>query len=146
MSSALERLKNLASDLPAKIASYEIARKENLNRLRKLYEELHIDEKTARFEDIFEFKAINLSGVSLDSATLGAIKPKRYVQIIAISYDGSAAVKNKNSSLGYFGRAEKLDERLKKRIVSFILSWRFEKSFRTLEHYHNMLGALQKDA
>ena len=142
MSSALERLK----DLTTKISSYELARKENLKRLESLYAKLHIDEKVADFAALYDFKAINLSGISLDANTLGTIKEKRYVQIIAISYDKAAKVKNKNVSLGYFGRSDKIDAQLKNDIVAFIISWRFEKSFRTLEHYHDMLSTLKKDA
>ena len=141
MSSALDRLK----DLTAKISSYELARKENMQVLRRLYETLQIDEKVPDFDDLFAFKAINLSGISLAADDLCAVKEGRYAQIIAITYDKSSAVKNKNSSLGYFGRAEKLDAAKKEAIVSFVLRWRFEKSFRTLEHYHTMIGSLGTD-
>ena len=137
------RLKTIA---PSKISSYELARKENIKRLKELYNKLSLDKKVQKFEDIFEFKAINLSGISLDSKNLMQIKEGKYVQIIAISYDASQKVKNKNISLGYYGRSEKIDENLKKDIVSFIISWRFEKSFMTLEHYHGMLNTLKKDA
>ncbi len=139
MSSALDRLKNLT----AKITSYELSRKENLKALEHLYTLLSIDEKVTSFEDLFHFKAINLSGISLHRDDLGAIKEKKYVQIIAITYDKSSKVKNKNSSLGYFGRSEKLDAVLKDNIVAFVLRWRFEKSFMTLEHYHEMINTLK---
>jgi phosphoglucomutase len=138
VSSALDRLKNLT----AKISSYELSRKENLKELERLYEKLHVNEKVSSFGDLFEFKAINLSGVSLNADDLGTIKEKKYVQIIAITYDKSSQVKNKNSSLGYFGRAEKIDGELKNEIIAFILRWRFEKSFITLEHYHTMINGL----
>ncbi len=140
MSSALDRLKSLT----AKITSYELSRKENLKALEHLYESLNINDKVASFEDLFYFKAINLSGISLHREDLGAVKEKRYVQIIAIIYDKTSKVKNKNSSLGYFGRSEKLDAALKDEIVSFVLRWRFEKSFMTLEHYHGMINTLEK--
>ncbi len=139
MSSALDRLKHLT----AKITSYELARKENLKALEALYEKLHINEKVATFQDLFAFKAMNLSGLSLQSENLGAIKEKKYVQIIAITYDNTSKVKNKNSSLGYFGRSEKIDVTLKNEIVAFVLRWRFEKSFMTLEHYHDMINTLK---
>jgi hypothetical protein len=140
VSSALDRLKNLT----AKISSYELSRKENLKELERLYEKLHVNEKVSSFSDLFEFKAINLSGVSLNVEDFGAIKEKKYVQIIAITYDKTSKVKNKNSSLGYFGRSEKIDGVLKDEIVAFILRWRFEKSFMTLEHYHTMINRLSK--
>jgi len=135
LSSALDRLKNLT----AKISSYEVARKENMAALETLYRELGIDEKVPDFCDLFDFKAMNLSGISLSDASLGVPHEGKYVQIIAITYDKDAKVRNKNSSLGYFGRAEKLEPAHKNAIIAFVLRWRFEKSFRTLEHYHTML-------
>ena len=139
MSSALDRLKNLT----AKIASYEVARKENMAALESLYHTLGIDEKVPEFADLFDFKAMNLAGISLSDATLGAPHEGKYVQIIAITYDKDAKVRNKNRSLGYYGRAEKLEAARRDAVVSFILRWRFEKSFRTLEHYHVMLQRFQ---
>lgn len=140
MSSALDRLKNLT----AKISSYELSRKENLKALETLYEKLHVNQKVSTFQELFDFKAINLSGISLNSEELGVLQEKKYVQIIAITYDKNSKVKNKNSSLGYFGRSEKLESELKSDIIAFVLRWRFEKSFMTLEHYHIMLESLQK--
>jgi hypothetical protein len=135
MSSALDRLKNLT----AKISSYEVARKENMAALITLYGTLGIEAKVPEFNDLFAFKAMNLSGVSLAEESLGVLHEGKYVQIIAITYDKEAKVRNKNSSLGYFGRAEKLEAAKKDAIVAFVLRWRFEKSFRTLEHYQTML-------
>ncbi len=141
MSSALERLKNLTS----KITSYELSRKQNLIKLEKLYSSLGIDEKVDTFVELFGFKAINLSGISLSEDSLGKIQEGKYVQLIAISYDSSAVVKNKNSSLGYFGRSEKVEDDLRYKIINFVLCWRFEKSFRTLEHYNTLIDSLPKD-
>jgi hypothetical protein len=138
VSSALDRLK----DLTSKISSYELSRKENLRQLERLYRELKIDEKVASFDDLFDFKAINLSGVGLSTERLGVIQEGKYVQIIAISYVADSPVKNKNSSLRYFGRADTIDETLKYEIIRFVLCWRFEKSFRTLEHYNALINAL----
>jgi hypothetical protein len=135
LSSALDRLKNLT----AKISSYEVARKENMAALEALYRSLGIDEKVPDFSDLFAFKAMNLAGISLAEASLGTPHEGKYVQIIAITYDREAKVRNKNSSLAYFGRAEKLEPAQRDAIVAFVLRWRFEKSFRTLEHYHTML-------
>lgn len=139
MSSALDRLKNLT----AQISSYELERKSNLKSLEELYRKLGIDTKVGEFDALFEFKAINLSGLSLGDEDLGAIKEGKYAQIIAIIYDKEAKVKNKNISLAYFGRAEKLSAPLKRDIIAFVLGWRFEKSFRTLEHYHNLMAVLK---
>lgn len=136
MSSALDRLKALTS----KITSFEGSRKENLVKLRELYERLKIDEKIPSFEDLFEYKAMNVTGLSLQAQDLGVIKENRYIQIICISYDKEAkGQKSKNSSLGYFGRSDSIEEAVKKDVVKFILCWRFEKSFMTLEHYNDMI-------
>lgn len=138
MSSALDRLKNLTT----KISSYEMARKENMKTLEELFLELHINDKVANFEDLFDFKAINLSGASLLPENIGEIKEGKYLQVLAISYDKDAAVKSKNISLAYFGRVENVEEELKNKVVEFIIRYRFEKSFMTLEYYHNVLGNL----
>lgn len=135
MSSALDRLKNLTN----KISSYELERKQNMNKLKSLYLEVGIDKKVENFEDIFGFKAINLSGASLLDESLGEIREGKYLQILAISYDKTAKIKSKNSSLAYFGRAENVDVAFKDKVVEFIIRYRFEKSFMTLEHYHDML-------
>jgi len=135
MSSALDRLKNLTS----KISAYEITRKENLKSLRELFFKIGIDKKVKNFEDIFLYKAINLSGASLVQESLGEIKEGKYFQILAISYDKNATVKSKNVSLAYFGRVESVEDELKNSVVEFIIRYRFEKSFMTLEHYNEML-------
>ena len=136
MSSALDRLKNLTN----KISSYETARKQNLKILKDLFMELAIDKKVDNFDDLFNFKAVNLSGVSLNDENLGEIKKGRYLQILAISYDKNAIQKSKNISLAYFGRVENVENELKNKVVDFVIRYRFEKSFMTLEHYHDMLG------
>jgi len=141
MSSALDRLKNLTN----KISSYETARKNNLKILNDLYNELAIYEKVEEFVQLFDFKAINLSGASLQSENLGEIKKGKYLQILAIAYDKDAVVKSKNISLAYYGKAENVDEKLKDKIVEFIIRYRFEKSFITLEHYHGMLESFKVD-
>jgi len=135
MSSALDRLKNLTQ----KISGYEITRKENLKILEELFHKIGIDKKVASFEELFLYKAINLSGASLALESLGEIKEGKYLQILAISYDKNANVKSKNISLGYFGRVENVDTELKNSVIEFIIRYRFEKSFMTLEHYHDIL-------
>jgi len=140
VSTALERLKALTS----KISSYELARKENLRQLSGLFESLQLQEKVGDFQDLFEFKAINLSGISLAEEDIGTIKEGKYLQIIGIKYDRLAKVKNRNISLAYYGRVERVDVAVRNDIVKFIIAWRFEKSFRTLEHYYTMLEKLPK--
>jgi len=140
MSSALDRLKHLTN----KISSYETARKENINILKNLYSEVGIDKKVENFEELFKFKAINLSGASLLNENLGEIKEGKYLQVLAIIYDKEASVKSKNISLAYFGRVENVDIVLKDKVVEFIVRYRFEKSFITLEHYYDMLETFGK--
>jgi len=140
VSSALDRLKKLTN----KISGYETTRKENLKLLKELFLLTGIDKKVENFEDIFNFKAINLSGASLLSENLGEIKEGKYFQVLAISYDKTAKVKSTNISLAYFGRVEAVDVELKDKVVEFIIRYRFEKSFMTLEHYNDMLRPFSK--
>ncbi|WP_372999493.1 hypothetical protein [Sulfurimonas sp.] len=139
MSSALDRLKNLTN----KISSYETARKDNLKILKNLYKKIEIDKKVENFSDLFDFKAINLSGASLLSDSLGEIKKGKYLQILAISYDKTAVQKSKNISLAYFGKVENVESALKDMVVEFIIRYRFEKSFMTLENYYDMIGTFK---
>ena len=136
MSSALDRLKNLTN----KISSYETARKDNLKQLELLFDELDFSEKVGEFTELFNFKAINLSGASLLAQNLGEIKEGKYLQVLAISYDKEASVKSKNTSLAYYGKVENVDVEFKDKIVEFIIRFRFEKSFMTLEHYNSVLS------
>ena len=140
MSSALDRLKNLTN----KISSYETTRKDNLKILEDLYVQTGINKKVDNFSDLFDFKAINLSGASLLNENLGEIKKGKYLQVLAISYDKNAIQKSKNSSLAYFGKVESVDSGLKDMIVEFIIRYRFEKSFMTLENYNGMIGKFEK--
>jgi len=141
MSSALDRLKNLTN----KISSYETARKDNLKILKNLYTQTGINKKVENFSDLFNFKAINLSGASLLNENLGEIKKGKYLQVLAISYDKNAVQKSKNISLAYFGKVENVDTELKDKVVEFIIRYRFEKSFMTLENYYDMIGTFAKD-
>jgi len=104
-----------------------------------------VKEKVEEFAELFDIKAINLSGASLLSENLGEIKEGKYLQILAIGYDKDAVVKSKNTSLGYFGKVENVDVELKNKIVEFIIRFRFEKSFMTLEHYYRMLEPFKEN-
>ena len=132
MSSALDRLTNLTN----KISYYETVRKENLKILKNLYKKIEIDKKVESFSDLFDFKAINLSGASLLSDSLGEIKKGKYLQVLAISYDKNATQKSKNVSLAYFGKVENVDSSLNDMVVEFINRYRFAKSFMTFEKYY----------
>ena len=145
MSTALDRLKQLTTKMSGyEMSGYEAARKENLKILEELFYDIGIEKKVENFVELFEFKAINLSGASLLSESLGVIKEGKYLQILAIGYDKEAIVKSKNISLGYFGRAESVEIELKNKIVEFIIRYRFEKSFMTLEHYYDMIETFKK--
>jgi len=142
MSSKIDRLKALANEL----SSYEIDRKKNYKRLKELFDLFKLYAKVEDFNTIFEFKAMNLSGISLNCATIGEISEGKYAQIIAITYEEEEGKKRaKNVNLKYFGRVEKLDEELKNKIIEFVLRWRLEKSFLGVDHYRRMIKELIKD-
>ncbi|WP_200762131.1 hypothetical protein [Nitrosophilus alvini] len=141
MEDRLERLKKLTE----KIASFELLRRENLKTLKKLYKKLCIDEKIDDFDSIFEFKAMNLGGISLNNESLGEVKEGKYAQIIGImSVDEDNRKKMKNINIKYFGRAEKLGLSAIKDICEFVLRWRLEKSFRGVENYKELLEMLER--
>ncbi len=136
MSSKLDRLKALADEL----TSYEVERKRNIKRLKELFDTLELEKKCGEFSTIFEFKAINLSGISLTKESLGFVSEGKYAQIIGIKYvekDGKRRAQNIN--LRYFGRVENLDVELKDMIVEFVLRWRLEKSYIGVDHYRELM-------
>jgi hypothetical protein len=116
-------------------------RQENIKRLERLYHQLKIDEKSPDFENIFIYKAMNLSGIGLKEEDFGEVREGKYIQVIAITYepDKNGKKKAKNVSLGYFGKAEKLEEKLKNEIIEFVLRWRYEKAFQNVEHYKELI-------
>ncbi len=139
--SSFERLKALTEQ----ISTHEISRKKSLKRLEELFMLLDIGKKHEDFGSIFEYKAMNLSGISLDPLNLAQPKQKRYAQIIAIEYVDDRGVKRaKNLNLAYFGRAENIEPQKRRLIVEFILRWRYEKSFKNVEHYDGMITQLQE--
>ncbi len=144
MSDRLARLKALADEVSA-ISTYETERKRNLKRLRELFQRLRLEEKVPDFDDLFRFKAINLSAISLTRENLGAVAEGKYAQIIAITYvEEEGRKRAKNVNLRYFGRADALEEGLKREIVEFVLRWRLEKSFRGVDHYRELLKSLEE--
>ncbi len=120
-------------------------RQENIARVKELYENLKIFEKSPDFNDIFVYKAMNLSGIGLKEEDFGEVREGKYIQIIAITYepDKSGKKKAKNVSLGYFGKAETLDGTLKNEIIEFVLRWRYEKAFQNLEHYKDLIARVE---
>jgi len=119
-------------------------RLENLVRMLELYEKLEIAKKAPDLDQIFVYKAMNISGIGLKDEDFGQIREGKYVQIIAITYepDKNGKKKAKNISLGYFGKAETLEKEFKNEIIEFVLRWRYEKAFQNLKHYKILLAKL----
>ncbi len=115
-------------------------------RIKWLFQELKIFEKSPDFDMIFMYKAMNLSGIGLKEEDFGETRAGKYIQIIAITYepDDSGKKKAKNISLGYFGKGESLDPSLKNLIIEFILRWRYEKALQNVEHYKDLLSRLER--
>ncbi len=124
-----------------KRAEPESVRQENIDRVKTLFEKLKIFEKSPDFDNIFLYKAMNLSGIGLKEDDFGQVREGKYIQIIAITYepDKNGKKKAKNISLGYFGKAETLDPKLKNEIIEFVLRWRYEKAFQNVEHYKELI-------
>jgi len=121
-------------------------RQANMERVKQLYEKLKIFEKSPEFDKVFVYKAMNLSGISLKEEDFGEAREGKYIQVIAITYepDKNGKKKAKNISLGYFGKAETLENTLKNEIIEFVLRWRYEKAFQNLEHYKDLLSRVEK--
>ena len=128
----------------SKVSSEDI-RGDNIVRVKVLYEKLKIFEKSPDFDNIFVYKAMNLSGIGLKEDDFGEVRQGKYIQIIAITYepDKNGKKKAKNISLGYFGKAETLDVTLKNEIIEFVLRWRYEKAFQNLEHYKDLIERVE---
>jgi len=122
-------------------ANIEPVRSDNIYRLSDLYLKLQITKKVPRIEDLFIYKAMNISGIGLKDEDFGEIREGKYVQVIAITYepDKNGKKKAKNISLGYFGKAETLEIGRKNEVIEFVLRWRYEKAFQNLEHYRMLL-------
>ncbi len=144
--------KKLLNQIPQELAkeieideTSDRARLENIVRLLELYKKLEIDKKAPDLEKLFIYKAMNISGIGLKEDEFGEIRVGKYVQIIAITYepDKSGKKKAKNISLGYYGKAETLDEEFKNNIIEFVLRWRYEKAFQNLKHYRILISRVQ---
>ena len=149
--STLDKLSTLLNQVEQKIDSTSNhnssgldLRKENLKDLEVLYHKLEISKKHDDFKSIFEYKAMNLSGIGLKREDFAEIREGKYIQIISIAYQLNDKGKRiaKNSSLGYFGKAERLEPELKKNIIEFVLRWRYEKAFQHIEYYELLLKEL----
>jgi hypothetical protein len=87
---------------------------------------------------------MNLAGIGLKDEHFGEIHEGKYVQIISIAYELNSDGKriNKNTSLGYYGKSEKLEEEKKSDIIEFVLRWRYEKTFQHSDYYQKLLEKL----
>jgi len=122
--------------------NHDSVRENNIVRVKQLYEKLKIFEKSPDFDQVFMYKAMNLSGIGLKEDDFGEVRDGKYIQIIAITYepDKNGKKKAKNISLGYFGKAETLEVTLKNEIIEFVLRWRYEKAFQNVEHYKDLIA------
>ena len=147
---AIEKIYLLLDKIEAKLEQQTLQESQlrvyNLKRLASLYQELNLKLKHPDFTTIFDYKAMNLAGIGLKDNDFGEIRRGKYVQIISIAYETTQEGKSiaKNSSLGYFGKAEKLTKEQKSNIIEFVLRWRYEKSFRHSEHYQELLAKLHE--
>jgi hypothetical protein len=135
-------LKSVSKPIKKVEVNCDNTREDNIVRVKQLYEKLKIFEKSPDFNQVFIYKAMNLSGIGLKEDDFGEVREGKYIQIIAITYepDKSGKKKAKNISLGYFGKAETLDETLKNEIIEFVLRWRYEKAFQNVEHYKDLIA------
>ncbi len=129
---------------PKTSVNSEQIREENIERVKVLYENLNIFKKSPDFDQIFIYKAMNLSGIGLKEEDFGEVREGKYIQVIAITYepDKNGKKRAKNISLGYFGKAESLDPGLKNEIIEFVLRWRYEKAFQNVEHYKDLIAKI----
>lgn len=137
-SSLLSRLQLLTDE----ITTYETSRIANLKRLKELFSECVLDESYSSIEELFEFKAMNLMGITLSEDALGEIQEGRYIQLIVIAAKQKEEKKSTSISLSYFGRSEQLKPELVKKLTEFVLRWRYEKSFYQMNHYKHLLEIL----
>ncbi len=147
---SIEKINFLLNEVEAKLdttTNQSISsslRENNLTRIQEIFEHLELFKKHPDFKTLFNYTAMNLAGIGLKNKEFGEIREGKYVQIIAISYeiDSSGKKITKNSSLGYYGKAEKLTEGDKSQIIEFILRWRYEKTFQHSDYYQQLLEKL----
>ena len=141
--SNIKRIHLLLNKVEKKLQKSDL-RADNLKQIFKLFQKLDLSKKHSDFSTIFDYKAMNLAGIGLKDESFGEIQVGKYVQIIAIAYEINSEGKRvaKNTSLGYYGKAEKLTEEHKLDIIEFILRWRYEKSFQHSDYYQQLLERL----
>ena len=140
----ISRVEEKLSSLNESDTTHSSLREVNLKSIRYLYNKLELSQKHPDFSTIFDYSAMNLSGIGLKDGEFGKIREGKYVQLIAISYetDDEGERSTRNYSLGYYGKAEKLNEADKSTIIEFVLRWRYEKTFQHAEQYQKVLSEL----
>lgn len=147
----IEKINFLLDQLESKLETQNSAdttplllRENNLKKTFELYEILKLSTKHPDFSTIFHYTAMNLAGIGLKNENFGEIHEGKYVQIISIAYELNSDGKRitKNSSLGYYGKAEKLKDEDKSSIIEFVLRWRYEKTFQHSDEYQQLLERL----
>ncbi len=140
----LEPLVEIVPIETSKPLQIKSTRRDNIEKIEALYLELSIFEKSPGFENIFIYKAMNLSGIGLKEEDFGEVRAGKYIQVIAITYepDANGKKKAKNISLGYFGKGDTIDLDLKRKIIEFVLRWRYEKAFQNVQHYKELIAKL----
>lgn len=138
----LEQVENKFENL--RLTDTRTLRENNLKRIAELFDLLELSKKHPDYSTLFNYTAINLAGIGLKNEDFGEIREGKYVQIIAIAYEinkeGTKIAKN--SSLGYYGKGDKLEEKEKHNIIEFVLRWRYEKSFQHSDYYQLLLEKL----
>jgi hypothetical protein len=134
----------IIEESPSQSTPTKSIRRANIDKINLLYKKLKIFEKSPDFNNIFVYKAMNLSGIGLKDEDFGEVRAGKYIQVIAITYepDNLGKKKAKNISLGYFGKGETIDPELKNQIIEFVLRWRYEKAFQNVQHYKELISKL----
>ncbi len=133
--SLLLRLQELTDTL----VTYESSRIANIKRLETLFPLCIKGDDFRTIHELFEFKAMNLMGITLSEDALGVIQEGRYVQLLVIAAKQKEDKKSTSISLGYFGKAESVDPQTVAHLTEFVLRWRYEKSFMNVNHYKELI-------
>lgn len=131
-------------ELTDALVTYESSRIANLKRLEELFPLCISGDDFDSVHELFEFKAMNLMGITLSDEALGSIQAGRYVQLLVIAAKKKEEKKSTSISLGYFGKAENVDPQMVKNLTEFVLRWRYEKSFINVNHYKGLIEQLER--
>jgi len=144
MSSSLDKLKALTSRLEDKLEEKE--KTSEVSPSEKPKPKISEKKPSPKPRKIVEINCDNVRNDNIKRVEELYVKLKiKYIQIIAITYepDKNGKKKAKNISLGYFGKAETLENILKNEIIEFVLRWRYEKAFQNVEHYKDLIERVE---